>query len=190
MAQKPHFRVLVKNVTEVEIQEGIKLWMVAALSIEDGKTILTKTGLLKTAHAHMTQHNAKLADATLLETLTDMMNDGTYLPNMSFLSGPGGGLRHDACETVWRSLKGDKNIPEADVRGIFFGSPPKTYGTAVNGERYYDVPAPAELQPTEGFLSEHNDPMPPATREGLGSFAQDMIARNNRSEAGSSADAP
>ena len=122
----------------------------------------------------------------MLETLTDMMNDGTHLPNVSFLSGPGGALRHDACETVWRSLKGDKNIPEADVLRIFFGSPPKTYGTAVDGERYYDQPASTDLQPTEGFLSMPNEPMPPATREGLGTFAQDMIARNNRADAGSS----
>ena len=179
-AQKPHFRFLGKNISQDTIDAGVAKWSVAALSIEDGKTSLSKTSLFKHAHAHKVQHEAVLANADLLETLTSMMNSGTYLPSVAFLSGPGGVLRLDACQTIWRNLNGAKNLKEHEVRSVFFGAGAK-YVPYRNqpGGRYFDddveeVAEDSPVQVSEGFLTEQNTPLPPATREGLSNFVRGM----------------
>ena len=188
---KSHWRVLLKGVTDQEVQEGIIRWTAAALSFEDGKTGITKTNIFKLVDAHYTS-NPPLEGETMLGVLTDMMNRHMFYATVAFLSGPGGVMRADACEAQWRCIRG-KTLVEADVRRIFFGNEPYKPGTAQRGARYYDAPSPVQpdaspLRADEGFLAtDHpSGPAAPATRADLSAFVANMM---NQGEAGGSSDA-
>ena len=156
----------------------------AALSFEDGKTGLTKTNLFKQAHAHYTA-DPNLEGQSLVTTLTSLLNKRTHYVTITFLTGPGGVLRRDACEAFWSNINGHE-LTENDVENLFFGTRTRyKYGTRDDQQRYYSPPSPVHTTETEnslgteeGFLSEqHPDPSPKVTVENMSPFVRRLYER-------------
>lgn len=137
---------------------------------------LAKSNIFKQVHAHAAA-NPHLEGATFLAAATDLFNTGKFV-STPFLSGPGGVLRENASEEMWRSIRGEE-LHETDVRIMLFDIRARP-GAAVAGMRYFDGAAESSnvdafVSVTEGYLAQPSQPMPPVQRKNLSMFARRFL---------------
>ena len=185
---QPHFRVALHNIDNQEIVKGIAEWQAMKLSYEDDKIMITKANLFHRLSTYRL-NTAPESDNNFLTDMTTLLNTNKYMVSTQFIT-TSGNIRLKSAEAMYKLVKGVQPLTSQDVTDLFFAPPfvqNKRPGAAVAGERYFDTdkarepeppsPLAQDLDADDGFLGHYNPdgPLPPATREGLSSFARRLI---------------
>ena len=162
---KPHYRCVMHNVSQEEIDAGFRDWQSARLSYDEGRVQLTKKNLFDQLYAYRSSCPPDLAYRSFIETFTDMLNTGQYVVSPLAIMGYGIAMRAAAAEAFWALIY--KQPMTMDMCSTLVFSDYWSQGARARPhERYYagDYAGPAAAAADRTRAARSHSPSPPPSR--------------------------
>jgi hypothetical protein len=116
---KPWFMMERMNVSDEEIEEGKRLYMLLGASLK-GRVPLTYRNLLEKAHLYA-QFHSNINTRDIDDVLLHMLRSGQYYPSIEFIKPlPGHGFDHGRLQACWTMLLNPSNTTYEQMSWVLF----------------------------------------------------------------------
>ena len=161
---KPHYRCVRHNVSQAEIDAGVRDWQSAKLSYDENKTVLTKKNLFEQLYSYKANQPPDSAHTSFIEVLTDMLNTGQYVFSPLAIMGYGVTMRAAAADALWALVHGRRVTMDAVAACVFsdYNYSSGRTGYAAPHERFYS----ADHRPPAGSRAPSPSPSTPPDSPG------------------------